>query len=304
MAENYSQQYRGKVIHVYLGEGKADPPKPEVKKADTLYHKHMQELFDIIAPEAVSERIDAVNTQGELATATAELLREKSSARERYKEHKDFKRFVHELDGEWRGRELPHKLERFLLFSVMGSFYTGLDFVSNYLAEKTFLRKDITKIGLGKSGISLDAADTNGNRKALKAGWEMLSDKLIGLFSDKSVKETTNRDDVAFVSPISDALASVGNIAVSLATPSDKKPIHWLLNSIINPGSIEAGFRTLSAIPLAGAKVENMYIALNKQLLRGEGVLPYGFDVALTMLAAKETQKKDVELVLEHVAQK
>lgn len=303
MAESYSQQYRGKVIHVYLGEGKADPPKHEVKKADSLYNKHMQELFDVIAPEAVSERIDAVNTQGELATATAELLQEKLTARERYKEHKDFKRFIRELDTEWRGRELPHKLERFMLFGVMGGFYTGLDFVSNYLAEKTFLRKDITKLGLGKTGITLDAADTNGNRKALKAGWEMVSDKLIGLFSDKSVKETTNRSDVAFVSPISDALASVGNIAVSLATPSEKKPIHWLLNSIINPGSIEAGFRTLAAIPLLGAKVENMYIALNKQLLHGEGILPYGFDVALTMLAAKETQKKDVELIMEHATQ-
>ncbi|MEK7533523.1 MAG: hypothetical protein AAB542_03755 [Patescibacteria group bacterium] len=302
MAESYSQQYRGKVTHVYLGEGKADPPKPEIKKADSLYNKHMQELFDIVAPEAVAERIDAVTTQGELAVTTAELLRDKSTAWNRYKEHKSLKKFISELDIEWRGRELPHKLERFMLFSVMGGFYTGLDFTSDFIADKTFLQKDRTHLGTSKFPIiTFDKFDTQGNRKALKAGWEMLTDKLISGFSDKSVKETTNRDDVAFVSPISDALASVGNVISSIFTPSDQKPIHRFINALVNPGSIEAGFRSLSAIPVIGAKVENAYIALNKQLLKGEGLLPYGFDMALTMLAAKETQKKSVELIKDTV---
>ncbi len=287
---------------MYLGEGKADPPKPETKKADTLYNKHMQELFDIVVPEAVAERADAVSTQGELATKTAEVLRDKSTARERYKEHKDFKRFIHELDTEWRGRELPNKLERFMLFSVMGGFYSGLDFVSDLIADKTFLNKERAHLGSTKFPIiTFDKVDTQGNRKALKAGWEMLTDKLISGFSDKSVKETTNRDDVAFVSPISDAFASVGNVISSIATPNDQKFIHRFINALINPGSIEAGFRTLSAIPVIGAKVENAYIALNKQLLKGEGMLPYGFDIALTMLAAKEKQKNDVERIMEHV---
>ncbi len=302
MGENYSQQYRGKVTQVYLGEGKAEPPKPEAKKADTLYNKHMQELFDIVAPEAIAERVDAVNTQGELATKTAEVLRDKSTAWQQYKEHKNLKQFISELDTEWRGRELPNKLERFLLFSVMWGFYSGLDFASDYVADKTFLRKDLPYLGTEKIPIvRFDATDSQGNRKALKAGWEMLTDKLISGFSDKSVKETTNRDDVAFVSPISDAFASVGNVISSIATPSDQKLIHRFINALINPGSIEAGFRTLSAIPVIGAKVENVYIALNKQLLKGEGLLPYGFDIALTMLAAKETQKKSVELIKEHV---
>lgn len=298
MAENYSQQYRGKVTHVYLGEGKADPPNPEVKKADTLYNKHMQELFDIVAPEAALEHVDAVHTQGELATATAELLRDKSTAWQKYKEHKNLKQFINDLDVEWRGRKLPHKLERFMLFSVMGGFYSGLDFASDYIADKTFLRKDVTQLGVGKVPIiTFDSTDTKGNRKALKAGWEMLTDKLISVFSDKSVKETTNRQDVAFVSPISDAFASVANIVSAIATPSEQKLIHRVVNSLINPGSIEAGFRSLSAIPVIGAKVENAYIALNKQLLKGEGLLPYGFDMALTMLAAKEAQKKTVDLI-------
>lgn len=298
MAENYSQQYRGKVIHVYLGEGKADAPKPEVKKADTLYNKHMQELFDIIAPEAISERIDAVDTQGALATTTAEALKDKSTAWSRYKEHKNLKKFISELDTEWRGRELPNKLERFLLFSVMGGFYTGLDFTADFIADKTFLQEDRMHLGTAKFPVvSFDATDSQGNRKALKAGWEMLSDKLISMFSDKSVKETTNRDDVAFVSPISDAFASVGNIISSIATPSKQLWYHRFMNALINPGSIEAGFRTLSAIPVFGAKVENAYIALNKQLLKGEGLLPYGFDMAITMLAAKEAQKKTVDLI-------
>lgn len=298
MAENYSQQYRGKVIHVYLGEGKAESPKPEAKKADTLYNKHMQELFDVIAPEAMSERIDAVNTQGELATTTAELLQEKSTAWQRYKEHKNLKQFISELDTEWRGRELPHKLERFMLFGVMGGFYTGLDFATDLIADKTFLEESRKHLGTEKFPIiAFDEFDSQGNRKALKAGWEMLTDKLISMFSDKSVKETTNRSDVAFVSPISDALASVGNIVSSIATPSKQEWYHRVINALINPGSIEAGFRALSAIPVFGAKVENAYIALNKQLLRGEGLLPYGFDMALTMLAAKETQKKTVDLI-------
>jgi len=302
MAENYSQQYRGKVSHVYLGEGKADFLNPEVKKADTLYNKHMQELFDIVAPEAVAERIDAVNTQGDIAVKTAEVLRGKSTAWQRYKEHKNVKQFINDLDTEWRGRELPHKLERFFLFSVMGGFYSGLDFATDFIADSTFLRKDARRLGVGKlSLVTFDETDSNGNRKALKAGWEMLSDKLVSMFSDKSVKEATNRDDVAFVSPLSDALASVGNVVTSIVSPSEKKGITRLINAVINPGTIEAGFRSIAAIPVVGAKVENMYIALNKQLLKGEGVLPYGFEVALSMLAAKESQKKSVELIKEHV---
>lgn len=299
MAESYSQQYRGKVTHVYLGEGKPEQGKPEKTKADTLYNTHMQELFDIVAPEAVAQRGEAAGAQAEISMATAELLKNKSSSWQRYKEHKDFKKFINDLDIEWRGRELPHKLERILLFGMMGSMSAGIDFSGETLAAHTFLKKkDGHLIDWGKVKlVPLDNDDTRGNRKAIKAGWEMLTDHLIGSFTDKSVALTTNRTDVRFVSPLSDSLSKVGAVVSSVLTPRDEKPIHRFLTALVNPSTIESGFRALSAIPVVGGKVENVYIALNKQLLGGEGLLPFGFDLSITMLAAKEKQMKDVQLV-------
>lgn len=298
MAEGFSQQFRGKVSRVYLGEGKAEPSKkPEKVRADTEYNRHMQELFDIVAPEAVAERVDAVNAQADMAVATAELLKDKSTAWQKYKEHKNLKTFINDLDVEWRGRELPHKLERIMLFSLIGAASSGMDIGVDILAEKTFLRKNANKV----FGLTMDDTDTLGNRKALKAGWEMMTDHLIGMFSDTSVKEATNRQDVRFVSPLSDSLSKIGNVLSAVLMPSNMKFRHYVMNSLVNPSTIESGFRTLSAIPVLGAKVENWYIALNKQLLQGEGIFPFGFDVAVTMLAAKETHKKLVENINEVV---
>ena len=293
MAEGYSQQFRGKVPRVYLGEGRAESVKQsKTRSKDTAYNRYMQELFDVTALEAVAERVDAVNTQAEIAVKTAELLKDKSTAWDRYRAHKNITRFINDLDTEWRGRELPHKLERILMFSMIGAASSGMDVGADILADKTFLRK-----GTKPFGLTIDDADTFGNRKALKAGWEMVTDHLIGVTSDSAVKEATNREDIQFVSPLSDSLSKIGNVLSSVLMPSEMKLRHHILNSLVNPSTIESGFRALAAIPVLGAKVEHWYSALNTQLLHGEGMFPFGFDVAVTMLAAKENQKKSVETI-------
>lgn len=296
MGENTHQHLPTK--RIYLGEGKAEPPKPEQKKADTRYNARMQELFDVVAQEAVAERSDIVDAQGEIAMATAELLGEKKSAWEQYREHGDVKKFIHELDAEWRGRELPRKLERILIFATLGASSAGLNYAGELVAEKALKdRPGLLKRKDGSFVIPMDDADTRGNRKALTKGWEMITDSLVGSFSDVAVQQATNRDDVGFVSPLSSALSKIGTIASAVALPEGKKQITRMVNAVSNPGTIEAGIRTLASVPVLGAKVENWYIALNKRILRGSGIFPFGFEMAVTMLAAKESQMKDVETI-------
>jgi len=285
------------VHRIYLGEGKPEKPAPEKSKADTLYNRTMQEVFDVIAFEAVRERHDVMEAQGEIADITARLITSKKNAWERYTNHKNLNTFIREQDREWRGRELPHKLDRILVMTALGGASALIDYAGD--AVGTTL---LAKTGTGSiPGVPMDEADTNGNRKALKAGWEMITDELIGAFANQSVRVATNRREVGFVSPLSESLARVGAIVTSFAFPEEKTRIQRFVNSVINPATIEAGIRGLAAIPLVGAGVENAYIALNKSLLRKEGLFPFGFQLAATMLAAKDSQMskvKDVKKVI------
>ena len=285
-----------KINRIYLGEGKAEKPHPERTKADTLYHKKMQEVFDVVLPEAIAEKQDAVEAQGDIAQATADLLLSKKNAWEKYKEHGNLKQLIHDQDVEWRGRELPHKLDRMLVFTALGGASALIDYGSDALGTKIISRNRLFSEKFSWAPkIDMDAADTHGNRKAIKAGWEMLSDKLIGSFANVSVREATNRKDVGFVSPLSESFANVGNVVLSFAFDEDKTHIQRLISSVVNPATIESGIRALAAVPLLGAGVENAYIAANKALLKDDGLFSFGINLAATMVAAKESQMKRVK---------
>ncbi len=258
---------------IYQFVGSAEAPKPTFTKPDTLQHKHMQEVFDIVAPHALEERIDARNAETEIALLTAQTLTEK--------------KYIWE-----KRREIPHKLERILLFSVLGGASALMDFGGDELTSRLLKKEGSLFTWKNKQYVSLE---NQGNREALKAGWEMITDSLIGKFSDLSVQQATNRGDVKFVSPLSDTLSKVGNIAISFTLAPEAKRMHRFINSMVNPSTIEAGFRTLSAIPIGGHIVENVYAAANQFLLKEKGLFPYGFDLAATMLAAKAKYVKPHE---------
>lgn len=285
MAEN---AHHNQTSPVYVGEAKAEQPKP-----DTEYHKKMQEIFDVVAPEVTAERQEAAEAQGAITVETAKLLQSKSTAWKRYNEHKNISRFFRELDVEWRGRELPHKLDRVMIFSVLGGASALMDWGADEVATRTFLKPEndqlfrFSKPPWDKLNISLHQ-DT-GNREAIKAGWEMLTDTAIGLFSDKSVAEATNRNDVRFVSPLSDTLSKIGNVAAAfwVPKPEGRRLVHKVLNSLVNPSTIESIFRSLGSIPVAGAGVERLYKGLNALLTRKSTIIPFGFDLVATTLAAK-----------------
>lgn len=290
MAEGISHSHTSPV---YVGEGKAVSPKP-----DSAYNKKMQEIFDVVAPEMQAERQEAAEAQGAITFETAKLLESKSTAWRRYKEHKSLSRFFRELDVEWRGRELPHKLDRIMIFSLLETTSALMDLTSDVIANKTFLQKDrqtlfqISNPAWKKWDVVFDKE--SGNREAIEAGWERLTDTAIGMFSNKSAQETTNRKDYAFISPLSNTLSKIGSVMMSFWQPSwgDRQWYHKLLNSITNPSTIESGFRAVGAIPVGGAAIEKVYKGLNTLLRKESTLIPAGFDVAASMFAAKAKYMK------------
>lgn len=293
MGETASQPFHESPTRILVGEGKPVPAlKKEQTQGEASYNKHMREIFDVVAPEAVAERVEAAKAQSEIAVETASLLKDKSNAWQRYKDHKDFNRFVKELDTEWRGRELPHRLERVLMYSILGGASAAMDYVADEAALQTFLKYQ-GDVNIGKKKLfTLD--DNNGNREAIKAGWEMLSDELVGAFSDKSLQLATNNKDATFVSPLSNSLSKIGTIFIAIAGISEDHRYLRSINSIINPSTIEAGFRTLETIPLGGAVVERMHAALNTVISKDHHILPLGFDLAVAVTAAKMKKVNDI----------
>ena len=120
----------------------------------------------------------------------------------------------------------------------------------------------------------------------MKAGWEFVTDELIGEFSNISVQQATNTSDIRFVSPLSDMLSKVGSIALKLTIPQRQ-----LLKSLVNPSSVEAGIRLLATVPVGGAVVERAYAAGNQFLMKENRFFSFGFDLAATMLAVKAKHK-------------
>lgn len=270
---------------IYIGKGMAEVPDPAETKADTLYNKKMQEIFDVVAPESVAERVDAAKAQAEIAVASAEELQKKNTSYEHFKEHKDTKRFLKDLDREWRGRELPQRLQRVMYMSVLGTASAAMDYVGDFAAEKFLEHRKSFDLPGGK--FHIEFTDENKNREALKAGWEMLTDIGVGAFSDKSVQLTTNRENVEFISPLSKSMSKIGSIVSMYAMNEKRRGLKRMVNAVINPSTIEAGLRSIETIPVGGALVERLHRYLNNKLDNDYSFLTVGFDVSTAMLAAK-----------------
>lgn len=281
MAESITQNFHGKTDWVYVGKGSAERKTPE-KKADTMFHKYLQEVFDVAAPIALAERGEAGAVQGNLAMATAETIKDVNEKMTL----KGLGERVNALDTKLRGRELPHKLGRLLTFFVLGAGSFGLDRMGDLIAQKKLFKLESARVWPFKP-INLKES---GNKAALEVGWEFVTDALVGSAADVATRSVTNRDNIGFVSPLSRTIAAVGNTIVNatgVMFDAGTKNIR-VVNSFVNPGFIESAFRFGGAIPVVGALVERMYASANRQLIQAKGIMPFATNLAYNMLIAKQ----------------
>lgn len=281
MAESLTQKFHGKTDWVYVGRGNAEQKKPE-KKEDALYHKYLQEVFDIATPIALSERGEAGAVQGNLAMTTAEAIKQLHDGMKT----KGVGAHINALDTKLRGRELPNRMGRLLTFFVLGAGSFGLDRMGDVIAQKKLFKLESATLWPFKP-INLK---NSGNKAALEVGWEFLTDELVGKTADAAAQYATNRENIGFVSPLSRTLAAVGNTIVNVTgamfEPGTKNI--RMVNSFVNPGFIESAFRFGGAIPVAGALVERAYAAANRQIMQSKGIVPFATNLAYNMLIAKQ----------------
>lgn len=264
MAESIIKDYKGKADWVYVG--KAEPPKIVEKKPDTLFNEYMQKVLDVTAPVALQEYDDAAVTQGAIAGETIALMGNNLP------KDKDafFKKWM-AMDKKHSSPEHENRLGKLLTAAT----YMGGSFLVNMGGEKLatmlYRKRDI---------------DT-GNIRMLDAGWEYLTDYGIEKAADSVAKKITNREDIGFISPLSRMLGKIGNTIMS-ATPQDVAP--WK-KSLWSPGFIEGAFRFAGAIPGAGL-IKELYGKANKQIMKGEGIIPMGAELAFNMALAKVSNKE------------
>ncbi len=293
MAESISDNFKGDTSWVYVGQGKAEQRTiPEKPKPDTELHRFMQDVFDVAVPVAIRERDEVAAVNGELAAASAELLMSKSKTPwQRYKEHGDLKRFVIEQDEAWRGRSLPNRLGRLATYGTMMAGTFGLDRVSDLVASKFIFSPEKLRVPPFKP-ITLK----NGNKEALGVGWEFVTDTLVGKGTDLLAQTATNRKSIGFVSPLSKAVSTLGTTLLNITGNmyNEKTKNIPIINSFVNPGFIESAFRFTSALPWVGIPFEYLYAEANKQLIKADGVMPFGIDLAYNMAVAKEKALKNL----------
>lgn len=278
MGEALGKIPKGDTSWVYVGSSKKDyAKKKEVSKADTEFNTFLQQILDVADPIVKKEHEDVVEINGKIALAAAEELNKKNKAWKDFKEHKDLKRYLLEQDIEWRGRDVPKRLERMLVFGLIGSGAVGLDMGTDNIAKTAFSRiKD------------------KGNQAALTKGWEMLTDLLSGNLFDAGARWGTNKKDIGYITPVSSAFGQVGNTILTMVNNKSK-----IWNSLVNPGAIESGFRAIGAIPWVGVIPEKIYAAANRELLEQDGMFPFIFNMAFNMMLEKETHKDSQEQSLQ-----
>lgn len=282
MAESIVKDFKGKLDWVYVG--KAEAPKPKEKKPDRFIHEYMQGVLDVAAPIALSEANELAIAQGKLAKeAINEIipdgLRPKKqdgwATRIRKEQQREWLEWEHQVSTP----EHQNRLGKLLVSSLfmMGSF--GLNFVSELIA----------KYGLGdrKKVLFLSLAQDTGNKKMLEAGWQYLTDLGIEKAADHSAKWLTNREDVGFISPLSRTIGKIGNTLMNVTRLLEKHdPTSMALKSALNPGFIEGAFRFVGAVPGLGF-IKEWYGKANSQIMKGEGIIPLGADLAFNMMFAK-----------------
>jgi hypothetical protein len=291
MAESVVKDFKGKMDWVYVGRAVPERKTPEVKKADTLFNEYMRAVLDVAAPIADAEVHDAVATQGIVAEETAKQLVPEKLLQEAGGDKSKFVEKWLAWEKKFSTPDNQNRLGKLITNAVYmgGSF--GLDLLSDVAAEKLFLNRPDIPLGFGKK-FFLD--QNNGNKEMLKAGWEYLTDEGIGRATDWSVKKLANHEDIGFVSPLAKTLGKVGALVINVfGDLKDHSTKTKVINSFVNPGFIESAFRFTGALP-GGGFVKDIYALANRQIMKGDGALPFGTDMAYNMLIAKWMNKPKV----------
>lgn len=276
MAESIVKDFKGKLDWVYVG--KAEAPKPVEKKPDIFLNEYMQKVFDVAAPVAVAEISEASAAQGLLAKETVGLAGE-------LPKNKFIKKWL-EFEKKYCSPGCENRLGKLVTGAVYMAGSLGLNYGSNLLANKIFLNPDKKELRF-LFGRSLTLDDKSGNKEMLKAGWEYVTDALTEVATNRTVQWFTNREDVGFVSPLSRTIGKLGNTFIAVfGDLKSRTPKTMFMNSLVNPGFIEGFFRFASAIPGAGF-IKELYGKANAQVMKGEGAVPFGSDLAFNMLIAK-----------------
>lgn len=284
MAESIAHSFKAKTDWVYVGQAGGERKKSREKKEDTHWQKYLQDVFDVAAPIAISEKLELADLQGNLAVATAkELVKIQARAPGKKKSLGDV---ITDLDTKLRGRALPNRLGRLLTFFVLGSGTFALDRLGDVVAQKQLFTKDSLKIYPFKP-INLN---DSGNKAALEVGWEFVTDALVGKSTDAVAQVATNKENIGFVSPLSKTLSMIGNTLINVAGAmiDERTKRIRLINSFVNPGFIESAFRFTGALPVVGAPIERLYAAANRQIIQSKGIMPFAIDLAYNMLIAKQ----------------
>lgn len=280
MAESITKDFKGNADWVYVG--KSEAPKPVEQRANTLFNEYMQKVFDVAAPVALKEIGEAGATQGMMAAETAQLIIPK----ELQGTIPDKGTFTEKWLS-WEKKASTPEHQNRLGKLLTGMVYMGGSFLLNFGGEQlaSALYRDRKSMPFISKPISL--SDASGNKRMLDAGWEYLTDFGIEKTVDWSVKKLTNNEQVGFVSPLSRTIGKIGNTIMNVSPDFGKHDVKSLIKkSVLNPGFIEGAFRFAGALP-GGGFIKEFYGKANSQIMKGEGLIPVGADLAFNMIFAK-----------------
>lgn len=273
MAESIVKDFKGKMDWVYVG--KSEAPKPREAKSDSLFNEYMRKVLDVATPIAAMEIGEFADVQGNMATlTTAEIV--PAELRSRMQDKSAWQKKWLEWEAKQSSPEHQNRLGKLLTSAA----YMAGSFAANYGLEMlaNMVYRNSTHPWFNKE---------TGNKRMLDAGWEYLTDFGIEKTADWTAKKFANREDIGFVSPLSRMLGKIANTVMTASPNFDRTdPINIIKKSVWNPGFIEGTLRFVGAFPGFGF-VKELYGKANKQIMKGEGIIPLGTELAYNMLFAK-----------------
>lgn len=298
MSESVVKDFKGKMDWVYVG--KAEAPRVVEKKADTLWNEYMRDVLDIATPVARSEMEEASAVHGDIVEKTInqiippdlsklDLGNDNTSTQDTFKQ-KFAKKWM-EWEKKYSTPDHQNRLGKLLVSGVYMAGSLGLNMGGEAIAHLLYRKRD----AIGISPVSMTLSADSGNKRMLDAGWEYLTDYGIEKVSDWSAKKITNREDVGFVSPLSRTIGKIGNTILNVTRELEKHTMgSYLKKSVLNPGFIEGAFRFTGAVPGLGF-VKDFYAKANAEIMKGEGLIPLGADLAFNMMFAKVAYRPEVK---------
>lgn len=272
MAESIVKDFKGKLDWVYVG--KSEAPKPKETKADIIFNEYMRKVLDVAAPVGIIELSEASDVQSTIVAETIGLMGDHPP-----QDKKQFAQKWLELEKKYSAPGQENRLGKLVTSAVFMAGSFGLNLGSEVIAKYALENTD--KI------LGLSLAPKTGNKKMIEAGWQYITDYGIEKASDSSAKWLANREDVGFISPLSRTIGKIGNTIMNVTGLLGEHGWGAMLGkSALNPGFIEGVFRFAGAIPGAGF-IKEAYGKANSQIMKGEGIIPLGADLAFNMMFAK-----------------